>query len=268
MGQALKFRPLEPFGVEIERDLAVPLTPAEAVHFRELFNAHGLILARGQSLTMEQQRALCGHLGPILDRAGENGVMSNVAGGYSAVELSWHSDAAYTEHPFDALSLHAIDVVDGASSTRFVSAERAYDALPPALRDPLDRAEQEMISPHYSELSGRTCTRREPEAMKRGTRPAVFVNPHNGRRCVWVGELQTARLLDRGWEESRDLLCEVFDRVYAPEQIYEHRWRNGDLIVWDNIALQHMRGNLDQVGRRVLQRVIVGTEGVAPHVPG
>jgi taurine dioxygenase len=104
--------------------------------------------------------------------------------------------------------------------------------------------------------------------MKRGTRPAVFVNPHNGRRCVWVGELQTARLLDREWEESRDLLCEVFDRVYEQAQVHEHRWRNGDLIVWDNIALQHMRGNLDQVGRRVLQRVIVGTEGVAPHVPG
>jgi taurine dioxygenase len=268
MEQVLKFRLLEPFGVEIERDLAIPLAPPEAAHFRELFNAHGLILARGQSLTMAQQRALCAHLGPILDREGENGVMSNVAGGYAAVELSWHSDAAYTEHPFDALSLHAIDVVDGASSTCFVSAEQAYDALPPALRDRLDKADQEMISPHYSALSGRTCTRREPEAMKRGVRPAVFVNPHNGRRCVWVGELQTARLLDREWEESRDLLCEVFDRVYASEQVHEHRWRNGDLIVWDNIALQHMRGNLDQVGKRVLQRVIVGTEGVAPHVPG
>ncbi len=263
---ALAYRLLAPFGVEIDRDLSQPLDMSEAVAFRELFNAHSLILARGQSLTMAEQRALCGHLGPILDRAGENGVMSNVAGGYAAVELAWHSDAAYTNHPFDALSLHAIDVVDGASSTLFISAEQAWRALPPATREVLGDARQEMISPHFTALSGRTCERREPEAMKRGVRPAVFTNPHNGRDALWVSELQTARLLDCEWENSRDLLGGVFDRIYAPEHVFEHRWANGDLIVWDNIALQHMRGNLDAVGRRVLQRVIVGTKGVAPHV--
>jgi taurine dioxygenase len=262
----LDYRLLVPFGVEIDRDFAEPLAPGEAAEFRKLFNAHGLILARGQLLTMAQQRALCGHLGPILDRAGENGVMSNVGGGYAAVELAWHADAAYTEHPFDALSLHAIDVVDGASSTRFISAEQAWDALPPEMRDALGDARQEMISPHYTALQGRTCARRDPEAMKRGVLPAVFTNPHNDRPALWVSELQTARLLDREWEDSRDLLCGVFDRIYAPENVYEHCWINGDLIVWDNIALQHMRENLDDVGRRVLQRVIVGTEGAAPHV--
>ena len=69
------------------------------------------------------------------------------------------------------------------------------------------------------------------------------------------------------WEESRDLLHPVYDHLYAPERVLEHRWRNGDFIVWDNIALQHARGNLEGVGKRLLQRVIVGTEGVAPHIP-
>ena len=49
-------------------------------------------------------------------------------------------------------------------------------------------------------------------------------------------------------------------------RVFEHRWRNGDFIVWDNIALQHERGNLETVGKRVLQRAIVGTHGVAPHI--
>ena len=266
MSQFLPFRRLQPFGVEIERDLAEPLTAAEADHLRAMFNEHGLLLARNQALTMARQRALCAHLGPILDRVGEDGLMTNERGGPSTSELAWHSDAAYTEHPFDALSLHALDVVDGASSTRFVSAEQAFDRLPPDMRDALQRAEQEMISPHYTALAGRTCARRDPEAQKRGLRPAVFTNPHNGRACVWVGELQTARLLGMEWEQSRDLLNTAFDRIYAPEAVFEHRWRNGDLIVWDNIALQHTRGNLDGVGRRLLQRVIVGTEGIAPHI--
>jgi taurine dioxygenase len=192
--------------------------------------------------------------------------MRNEGAGLSASELAWHADAAYTEHPFDALALHALDVVDEASSTRFISAELAWDALPPELQTRLEGCEQEMISPHYTQLAGRTCDRRDPEAQKRGVRPAVQVNPYTGRKCLWVSELQTARLLGMGAEESRELLHRVFDAIYAPERVLEHRWRNGDVVFWDNRALQHMRGNLEAVGTRVLQRVIVGTQGAVPHL--
>lgn len=259
----LAWRKLEPFGAEIERDLSQPLSPAEAEVFRALFNAHGLLLARGQSLSMARQRELCALLGPILLREGENGYMTNEGGGPSASELNWHSDAAYTPHPFDALSLHALDVVDQASSTRFASAEIA---LPDGLQAALAGREQDMIAPHYTVLAGVTCDQRDPPAQKRGTMPALYTNPHNGRRCIWVNAMQTARLRDMEWEDSRELLHAVYDRLYAPANVHEHRWRNGDLIVWDNIALQHMRGNIENCGKRLLQRVIVGTEGVAPHI--
>ena len=71
----------------------------------------------------------------------------------AASELTWHSDAAYTPHPFDAISLHAIDVVDDASSTFFVSAEQAARELPSELRNALVGREQEMIAPHYMALA-------------------------------------------------------------------------------------------------------------------
>ncbi len=266
MAVTLPFRELEPFGVEVMRDLTEPFGPSEAYHFGELFRRHGFILARGQELSMARQREICGLLGSILDRAGENGTMSNAGGGVNASELTWHSDAAYTEHPFDALSLHAIEVVDDASSTRFISAEMAWDALPRHLSEALEGREQEMIAPHYTRLAERTCDQRAPEAQKRGVRPTLFTNPHNGRLCVWVNELQSARVLGMEWEDSRDLLHAVFDEIYAPALVLEHRWRRGDVIFWDNIALQHARGNLESVGTRVLQRVIVGAEGVAPHI--
>ncbi len=267
MGVTLPFRLMSPFGVEIEHDLSQPFAPSEAYHFRQLFAQHGLLLARGQNLSMERQKELCSLLGPILLREGENGYMSNEQGGYAASELTWHADAAYTEHPFDALSLHALDVEDDASSTRFVSAEAACDTMPATLREMLDGCEQEMISPHYTMLAERTCERRNPDAMRRGILPAIRENPHNGRRCIWVSEMQTARLLGMDWEESREVLRAVYDYLYAPEGVFEHRWRKGDIIIWDNIALQHARGNVEGVGPRVLQRVIVGTEGVAPHIP-
>lgn len=266
MAVTLPFRPLEPFGVEVTRDLSEPFGPSEAYHFVELFRSYGFILARGQSLSMERQREICGLLGPVLLREGETGTMINATGGPSASELTWHSDAAYTDHPFDALSLQALDVVDDVSSTRFVSAVMAYEALPEALVRALEGREQEMISPHYTRLAERTCDERDPPALKRGVRPALFTNPHNGRTCVWVNELQSARVLGMEWEESRDVLHAVFAEIYAPARVLEHRWRKGDVVFWDNIALQHARGNVEGVGPRVLQRVIVGTDGVAPHI--
>jgi taurine dioxygenase len=262
----LEFRTLTPFGAEVLHDLSAPLSDSQAAHFVRLLWDHGLILARGQHLSMERQRQLCALAGPILLREGETGIMSNAAGEASTVELSWHADAAYTKAPFDALSLHALEVVDDASSTRFVSAEQGWAALPSELKQQLEDATVEMISPAYDALGGRTCDTRDPEALKRGELPAVTLNPHNGRQVLWPSELQAARILGLEWEDSRDLLNAVYDHLYRSKHVLEHRWRTGDLVIWDNIALQHMRGSLKSCGKRVLQRVIVGTEGVAPHV--
>lgn len=264
----LRWRPLTPFGAEITADLAAPFVPGQAQTFARLLWQYGFVLAREQKLSMARQQEICAAVGPILIRPGENGYLSTEgASEPSLSELSWHADAAYTNAPFDAIALHAIDVVDDASSTLFASAEQGLAALPAALRVKLAQAQTEMISPSYDAIALRSCDRRDPVAQKRGLQPAVYTNPHNGRACIWVNELQTARLLGMEWDASRDTLHEVYDHIYAPALVHEHRWRQGDFLIWDNIALQHKRGPLHGVGRRVLQRVIVGTEGVAPHMP-
>ncbi|HUD28277.1 MAG TPA: TauD/TfdA family dioxygenase [Novosphingobium sp.] len=268
MAARLDFRRIEPFGVEVLDDLSRPLTGARESHFRELWRDHGLVLARGQALTMARQRELCAVLGPVLLREGENGTMSNEGGGPSASPLAWHADAAYTEHPFDALSLHALDVVDDASSTRFCSAEAGLSALPGDLRDRLEGRCQDMVSPHYTALDVAACDGDGAEPLQRGVRPAILRNPHNGREVLWVSELQTARLHGMVPADSRATLHATFAVLYRPSALFEHKWRRGDVIFWDNIALQHARGDLGGVGRRVLQRVIVGTQGRAPHVGG
>ena len=201
---------LSPFGAEIALDLAAPLSAAQAQKFTSLLWEHGFVLARGQKLSMERQREICALAGPILIRAGENGYLTTEnASAASLSELSWHADAAYTNAPFDAIALHAIDVVDDASSTFFASAEQGLNALPIATRQRLQGAQTEMISPSYDAISLRSCDRRDPVAQKRGLQPAINTNKHNGRACIWVNELQTARILDIEWEASRDLLHEV-----------------------------------------------------------
>jgi taurine dioxygenase len=264
---ALTWRPLCPFGAEIDQDLDSPLEDSAAECFVRLLRETGLILARGQKLSMERQRQVCGLAGPILLRGGENGYLSTKnAAAASLSELRWHSDGAYTQAPLDAIALHALEVIDGASSTCFISAQDTLASLPPDLRSRIECREVEMIAPSYDSIGLRACDRPNPEAQKRGIQPAILRNPHNGRDCIWVNEMQAARILDMEWQESRELLNAVYDHLYQPAHIYEHRWRNGDFLMWDNIALQHMRGALQDCGPRLLQRVIVGTEGVAPHV--
>jgi taurine dioxygenase len=263
----LSWRPLAPFGVEIDHDLSAPLSAAQERQFVDLLWAHGLILARGQALSMARQQQLCALAGPILIRPGEDGYLSTEGGSEVALtELSWHADAAYTDAPFDALALYAIDVVDEASSTFFTSAEQGWATLPATLRDRMEGRRIEMISPSFETLAGRCCDRPDPVAHKRSEQPAIQINPHNGRPCLWTSELQTARITGMDWAASRDLLHALFDHLYRDEHVLEHRWRRGDLVIWDNIALQHRRGSLKGCGRRILQRVIVGTAGVAPHL--
>lgn len=264
----LAWRRLRPFGVEIDRDLSAPLGDIEADAFVRILWENSFVLARRQRLSMQRQQELCALAGPILIRQGETGYLTTVdAHDASLSALAWHSDAAYTTAPFDAIALHAVDVVDEASSTFFVNVADALDTLPAELRRRIEDRQSEMISPRYDAIDLRTCDTPDPVALKRGIRPTIYRNPHNGRDCIWVSELQAARFIDMDWEESRGLLHALYDHLYAPERVLEHRWCNGDFVIWDNIALQHMRRSVRDCGRRVLQRVIVGTEGVAPHVP-
>lgn len=262
----LRWQAMAPFGVEMTADLSRPLEGTAAERFIALYREHGLLVARNQKLDREAQTALLAHLGPILERAGETGYISTERGGASLSELRFHADGAYAARPLDALSLHAVDVVDGASSTRFVSAERAWARLNPQMQDRLMHLEVEMISPAFEILGQRSCDVRDPNFMQRSVKPVCYRHEGTGLPCLWVSEMHAAKISGMKWEESTALLSTLFETLYAPGNLLEHRWHRGDLVIWDNVRFQHARGPLADVGRRILQRVIVGTEGSAPHI--
>ena len=268
--KGLRWRQLAPFGAEIDQDLAAPLSPEASARFVDLFAKHGLIVARGQSLSRDRHDALLALLGPIVPhREGEAGyIQSSGEAGAAGSELAFHADAAYTETPFEALSLHAVDVVDGASSTQFIDAQAGLELLPEALRVRLADLQAEMVPGALDRLGARTCDIPEfKSAPNRRELPAIRLNRRTGRPYIAVSAMQTAGFAGLSWDEGRALLSEIFDQLYAPDRIYEHVWHNGDVVIWDNVALQHARGNLASAGRRILQRVIVGPHAHAtPYV--
>ncbi|TAL00571.1 MAG: hypothetical protein EPO08_13150, partial [Rhodospirillaceae bacterium] len=197
----LRWRALSPFGVEIDHDLAAPFSEAAADRFIALFRQAGLIIAHGQALSLAEQTALMTRVGPVLNRTGESGYITTEHEHSSArAEYTFHADAGYTAFPLEALSLHAVDVVDGASSTRFAGADRGFATLPAALGERLTAHAAEMISPGHEMLATRVSEIREPSATWREERPTVLVNPRTGRRCIGVSEMHAARLIGMDWE--------------------------------------------------------------------
>ena len=98
MSGAVAVRPLEPFGVELDLDLSEPLSPAAAAVLTDAFARHDLVLVRGQDLTLDQQIAVCGRLGPVL--LSDSGLMSrDTLIGLAGVELCFHSDYGYSPEP-------------------------------------------------------------------------------------------------------------------------------------------------------------------------
>jgi taurine dioxygenase len=96
--------------------------------------------------------------------------------------------------------------------------------------------------------------------------PVAYRHPDSGATLLYVCEFFTSHIEGLPLDESEALLEELFEHIRRPEHVHEHAWHEGDLIVWDNIAVQHGRPsfrNLD--ARRTLRRVGVNASGKSPR---
>jgi taurine dioxygenase len=250
---------LEPFGVEVEVDLSVPLEPAEADELRDLYRRHDLVLVRGQRLTLDDQISAVGYLGPPLltvDSVGEISRTSPI--GLGGAALCFHSDYGYSPEPLHGISLHATDVVDGETSTRFASGRTAYEALPDDLRARIDGVRALQV--FGANLDRRNRLDDVPD-LPSTEHPIVWAHADTGGRFLFLPEMTSDSVVGVAGDEGEALLQELFAVLYADANVLEHRWCQGDLVIWDNIAVVHARSDYSQIGRRVLQRVGIGTKG-------
>jgi taurine dioxygenase len=247
---------IEPFGVEAKLDLARGLKEEHKEELRRLYALEGLLLIRGLELSMEDQLEFCSIFGPVLRGEHDRYLVSNVdeEGLLGDLELLFHHDIPYVPAPFLAGSLHALRVSEGVSGTKFASAFRACERLPRELRDRIDGLNALFVRPRNEDrrnrltdsLPGDNCAVHAVVQRQAGTgRPFIFVNGQS-----------TACLIGLSEADSDALLEELLSYLYAEDNVYEHRWTNGDLVLWDNLALQHARDRITG-GVRTLQRVTV-----------
>jgi len=263
-------RSLQPFGVELIGDLSEPLADRESAQFRDLLFEQGLIVARGQKLPREAHVRIGGYIGRVIT-SGDLQSLSNTAPDdpFKDIPLAFHSDNFYSPDPHVALSLHALDVTPDSTATRFANACRAVAALPPGLRR---RLEDKQVRISFADHCDGANWRREellvPECnWPRRHWPVIGKHPVTGREFIAANYNGTDRIAGMDRDDYVALLEELFAVLYAPENILEHQWRNGDVIFWDNYAVQHGRARVPAGIRRVLGRCAVGGTGFADMHP-
>jgi taurine dioxygenase len=94
----------------------------------------------------------------------------------------------------------------------------------------------------------------DPMAAPGAWHPAILKHPANGRATLYLGRRRNSYVEGYSRAESDALLEALWAHVTQPQFIYEHRWRLGDLVMWDNRSTMHRRDPFDGAARRVMHR--------------
>ncbi len=251
--------------VEIAGDIV--WSDDQEASLRSVFDEHQLVLIRRQSMTYDEQLEFVARIGPVLSQP-ERALVSNVVPGgiLRNTELEWHSDLLFTKQPYHGLSLLATDVRPGIAYTAFASAVHAARAIAPGLRARLEGLRAVSISEAFP--AARSLEQAIEERAPYAVHPLLGPHPYTGAEMVFADRMHTQEILGLAAADSAALLAAVFEVLYAAENTYTHWWQPGDLIVWDNLALQHARGPLDPAIPRTLQRIRMGEASLEEQIPG
>jgi taurine dioxygenase len=174
-------------------------------------------------------------------------------------EAVWHTDMSYLDLPPKASMLYALEIPPTGGNTSFCTMYGVYEALPQQLKDRIAGLKIKHDGTYNSGgyvRQGVTPTD-DPRASPGALHPLVCTHPANGRRMLYLGRRRNAYLVGLELAESEALLNELWSIVDRREFSWEHVWRVGDLVLWDNRCTMHRRDAFDPNSRRIMHRTQV-----------
>ena len=169
-------------------------------------------------------------------------------------EMMFHHDMIHAEVPSKGTFLYSVEIPSTGGNTLFASGYAAYDTLDPAIRN---RLEGRKALHHYNYGSTVRGDGHGTHAFGECVHPVFRTHEETGRKAVYVNRLMTVKVLDLPEDESTTLLNAVWDHSERPEFVYEHVWRKGDLLLWDNRCSSHARTDFPSTERRLMLRTTV-----------
>jgi taurine dioxygenase len=269
-----------PFGAQIVGlDLTKPMSSAEAQMVLKAWYDHQVIIFRDQELTPNELVAFTAQLGEpgvprmpsqavhnvIPDLPPEVMIVSNIRidgkplGLPHDGEMWFHSDMCYVEIPHTATLLYSVELPSTGGNTLFADMNAAYESLDPVIRGRLNG--MRALQVHDYKRTERPSGDLDLSKIGNYAHPIFVTHPETGKKALYVNRLMTARIEGMDKTESDALLEKLFDAAEDPSIVYEHVWRPGDLVMWDNRCTNHARTEFPENERRLLRRTtLVGTE--------
>ena len=242
-----KTTPLTPdYGVEVHDIDLTEINAEMAESILDAANEHALLLFRRQCLHDDDIYNLSAALGPVEEPA----ALSNHSPGFKEVNYisnlnnaegtfigntitdndgGWHSDQAFRKNPATLSTLYCIIAPDEGGGTSFCSTQMGYEALPQNLKDKAATLRSQYMPGKVHEV----------EKIK-VSHSTVLTNPTNGRQTLYV-QPGTRGFQAMATEESQALKKELLNYQIQPEHVYQHNYRMGDMLIYDNAQLLHKR---------------------------
>ena len=135
--------------------------------------------------------------------------------------------------------LYARSIAPVGGNTEFTDLRAAWDTLPPPLQSRVRglQAEHSILNSRRK-IGIQEFTAEEAEAFAPVLRPLVRKLPESGRTSLYLAA-HIGRIEGVGEREGRELLEVITSHATLPQFRYAHRWRVGDLVMWDNRCTMH-----------------------------
>jgi taurine dioxygenase len=254
-------------GIQIE---GVNLAVRSAEQDRELgalYDEHGLIVFRNQSLTKAQLvdattpfGGLMRHrFGAPLDPKAEGIQVISNRGAHGEMlpedpdevlgKIDWHTDQGYVTCPNRGKILYAVEVPEKGGQTGFIDGQRTWEALPEPMRERIKdlhvvqswmKIKDQVISGRRYRLNGdkELGENRFVDVVYGITHP----HPHTGKTVLNVPPLWADTIVEMPEDEGRALIAELIAFIQKPEFQYWHSYQPGDAVIWDNWRFLHAAG--------------------------
>jgi alpha-ketoglutarate-dependent taurine dioxygenase len=264
------------------------LAGVDGTWLMDALQEHRVLVARDQFLTHAEQVALASSLGeptpahPVVPGHPDHPEILELDGAKGGRNARWHTDVTFVRTPPAASVLVGDVLPEWGGDTMWADTRTAYERLAPALREAVDGLEAvHRISPlaYWGEPFDTALGRDDAQQLLDDAakvppvvHPVVRVHPGTGRRNLFVNPGFTSHVVGLSRIESDHLLALLYAHMTQPELTMRHRWRAGDVVMWDNRATMHYAtddyGGAERLMRRVTIRggAAVGPTGLESRV--
>ena len=279
---AVTFRRLHPsfFGEASSIALRETVDEGTLAAIRAGMDEHAVLVFHDQEFTDAEQMAFAQRLdGKLHAKTGSRAIAKNRFGNEALTDISnigadgkilsaddrrreyslgnrlWHTDASFEDPPGRYSMLHARVIPEDAADTEFADLRAAWDAL-----DDRTKAQIENLRAHHSiaysrQVLGFQFSQEEAAMLPGAVHPLVRTIPRSGRRSLYLAS-HANRIEGMGIPDGRLLIRELTEHATQREFVHRHRWRVGDLVIWDNRCTMHRATRFDDASlRRELRRV-------------